>query len=140
MSEVFPCPNCSHLNTFHHYTCKICGAALKGYCPKCKHPIRHGEYYCSECPPNKKMNTEKGISWWSKTMNKIKSTTEVKKWATLKKGDSQAKVVSRVGKPNSSENDDEDSTKELWIYECGSEGKRSITFKDGFMVKIEVKF
>ena len=63
-----------------------------------------------------------------------------KNWATLAKGDTQVKVAGIVGKPNSVENEDGNSAQEKWTYECGSGGKRSITFKNGFMVKIEVTY
>jgi len=76
----------------------------------------------------------------NKIKKKSESMTMEQKWASLIKGDTQVKVASIVGKPAFVENDDEDSAQEIWVYECGSGGKRSLTFKDGFMVKIEVKF
>jgi len=63
-----------------------------------------------------------------------------KAWSAIDKGDSQSKVASMVGKPNSVENEDEDSGQVTWIYDCGTKGKRIITFKDGFIEKIEVKY
>ena len=63
-----------------------------------------------------------------------------KNWATLAKGDTHVKVAGIVGKPNFVENEGGNSTQEKWTYDCGSGGKRSITFKDGFMVKIEVTY
>ena len=73
-------------------------------------------------------------------MNKIKSTTAAKKWATIKKGDSQAAIASLIGKPNSIQKKENDSERVTWIYDCGNEGKRAITFKDGFIEKIDVKY
>lgn len=77
---------------------------------------------------------------WKKRGQAVKWKWKKNKWAKLQKGDSQAKTSSIVGKPNSVENEDKDSGQEIWIYDCGTEGKRIITFKDGFIEKIEVKY
>ena len=82
----------------------------------------------------------KALESWDKINKESKLKAMQKKWATLLKGDTQARVAGLVGKPDSVENEGEDSSQEIWIFECGSGSKRSITFKDGFMVKIEVKF
>ncbi len=58
-----------------------------------------------------------------------------KKWAKLQKGDSQAKVSSMIGEPHSTGNKKKDSGQVTWIYDCGAEGKRIITFKNGFIEK-----
>ena len=165
-AEAFPCPKCSQLNTTNRRTCKKCGTVLQEYnCPECKKPIRPGEVYCSNCYPHGETKTrglreeirdlraeirdlgdgilglpDKALGVWDKIKNKNKSITVERKWATLAKGDTQAKVASIVGKPDSVENEGEDSSQEIWIFECGSGSKRSITFNDGFMVKIEIKY
>lgn len=63
-----------------------------------------------------------------------------KKLSKLQKGDSQAKISTVIGRPDSIRKEEEESGHETWIYDCGSEGKRIITFEDGFIEKIEVKY
>ena len=65
---------------------------------------------------------------------------KVKQLSKLQKGDNQAKISSAVGKPDSIQKGEDRSGLETWVYDCGTEGKRSITFKDGFIEKIEVKY
>jgi len=148
-TKVSRCPNCTQLNTTNRTICKNCGAVLQeGNCPVCKKPIKPGTFYCSHCCYHENRGLgdvisdiqDKTLGFWDKIKNRNKSITMERKWAALAKGDTQAKVASIVGKPESVENEGEDSTQEKWIFECGSGGKRSITFKDGFMVKIEVKY
>ena len=78
----------------------------------------------------------KNSKWW----HEIERKWHEKKWLAIQKGDSQSKIASIVGKPDSIENENKDSEKVTWIYDCGSEGKRAITFKDGITEKIEVKY
>jgi hypothetical protein len=82
----------------------------------------------------------KALDVWNKIKKKNQIKTMEKNWATLAKGDTHVKVAGIVGKPNFVENEGGNSTQEKWTYDCGSGGKRSITFKDGFMVKIEVTY
>jgi hypothetical protein len=65
---------------------------------------------------------------------------KAKKLSKLQKGDNQAKISSVIGKPDSIQKEEEVSGQETWIYDCGTEGKMSIAFKDGFIEKIEVKY
>ena len=157
-AEFFPCPKCSQLNTSRRAICKNCGTVLGGYCPECKKPIRPGELFCSNCYPDGKTKTrglrdeisairdgivdrqDKALESWDKIKKESKSIAMERKLATLIKGDTQARVASIVGKPNSVENEDEDSGQVIWVYDCGSEGKRAITFNDGFIEKIEVRY
>ena len=114
--------------------------------------------FCSNCYPDGKTKTrglrdeisairdgivdrqDKALESWDKIKKESKSIAIERKLATLIKGDTQARVASIVGKPNSVENEDEDSGQVTWVYDCGSEGKRAITFKDGFIEKIEVRY
>jgi tetratricopeptide (TPR) repeat protein len=59
-------------------------------------------------------------------------------WSKLQKGHSQARVEMSVGKPMLIEK--KGTGQEVWIYNYGTEGKRIITFKNGFIEKIEVKY
>ena len=63
-----------------------------------------------------------------------------KKLSKLQRGDSQAKISTVIGRPDSIQKEEEESGQETWIYDCGTEGKRAVTFKDGFIEKIEVKY
>lgn len=65
---------------------------------------------------------------------------KVRKLSILQKGDNQAKISNIIGKPDSIRKEEEESGQEAWVYDCGLEGKRIITFKDGFIEKIEVKY
>ena len=79
--------------------------------------------------------------WYEKGRElRIKRLQKKKTWLEIKKGDSQAKVASMLGKPNSVEKREKDLEQQILIYDCGSEGKRIINFKDEFIEKIEVKF
>ncbi len=73
--------------------------------------------------------------WWRKKKQAIK---QKKSFTELQKSDSQAKVVGIIGKPDTIEN--RETGKEIWTYNYGSEEKRIVTFQDGFIEKIEVKF
>ncbi len=77
---------------------------------------------------------------WKKTGQAVKWKWKKKKWAKLQKGDSQAKASSVIGRPDSIQKEEKDTGQETWIYDFGSEGKRIITFNDGFIEKIEVKY
>jgi len=77
----------------------------------------------------------KNEKWWS-----VRILQKQKGWLTIQKGDSQSKITSIVGKPDYIEDENKDSEKVTWVYDCGSEGKRAITFRDGFIEKIEVKY
>jgi hypothetical protein len=81
-------------------------------------------------------------SWWHEKgkAKRLKKLQKKKTWSEIKRGDSQANVASMIGRPNSVENRKKDSGEEIWTYDCGSEGKRTITFQDGFIEKIEVKY
>ncbi len=65
---------------------------------------------------------------------------EQKTWLEIKEGDSQVKVARMLGRPNSVEMKGIDSEQQIWIYDCGEEGKRIINFKDGFIEETEVKY
>lgn len=68
---------------------------------------------------------------------KHQQITKEKRWAKLQRGDSQAKVSDMFGEPDSVEK--ENSGKEIWTYLCSSEGKRTISFKDGLIEGLEGK-
>jgi hypothetical protein len=59
-------------------------------------------------------------------------------WSELQKGHSQVRVESGAGKPDLIEK--KEAGQEVWIYYINSNGRRIITFKDGVIEKIEVKY
>ena len=59
-------------------------------------------------------------------------------WQNLQKGHSQIRVESGAGKPDLIEK--KEAGQEVWIYYIDSNGRRIITFKDGVIEKIEVKY
>ncbi len=71
---------------------------------------------------------------------KVKKQKKKKIWLKIKKGDSQVTIASIIGKPDSIQKEEDGSGREIWVYDCGTEGMRAITFKDGFIEKIEVKY
>lgn len=85
---------------------------------------------------------KKDKSWWHEKgkAKRLKKLQKKKTWSEIKRGVSQANVASMIGRPNSVGKGKKDSGEEIWAYDCGSEGKRTITFQDGFIEKIEVKF
>jgi len=58
-----------------------------------------------------------------------------KKWAEIQKGDSVEKVSNILGTPTSIRRE---GKKELWTYVYGLKEKRTLTFKKGFLEKIEI--
>ncbi len=76
--------------------------------------------------------------WWYKKGQTIRRTKQKKSFTELQKSDSQAKVVGIIGKPDTIEN--RETGKEIWTYNFESEENRIITFQDGFIEKIEVKY